>query len=367
MSRQSSITTALLLTAFFASACSSDSPAAAGESGSGCLARDRALQGALDRARQGTPSRESALAVQTADCGLSVFVSADQPVAADSHAYRIASVTKTFVAGVVLKLAADGKIGLDDGIAAWLPDLPNAQLTSVRHLLSHRSGLFDYVDDLTFQTADKKRVYRPSELLTIAAGHPPSFAPGTAYQYSNTNYIALGLIAENVGGAKIGDLIRTRLLRPAGLVATYFEGEEPPIGTLAKGFDARDQDVTTAYDLSGAWAAGAMVATASDLAKWVTLLGSGEVHNPAIQAQLEDAHPTGAMGLSYGLGVFEIAPSLTGGAGPAIGHMGDIFGYHNQSFYFPERKFSVVAIVTSDAASPNEVSVAALRVLLSGQ
>lgn len=366
---------AIGLVALFLIACSSEladptdggSATDAAMRSAACVAQDQAVQAALDATRSSSPSPESVLAVKTTHCGTSVTVSADSSLAPGLRTYRIASVTKTYVAGVILKLAAMGKLGLDDAIAPWLPTIPSGAQITIRHLLSHRSGLFNYTDDTSFRKASAEQTFTPAELIAIANANHPYFAPGTAFHYSNTNYIALGIIAEAVGAAELSAQVRTRLLQPGGLTETYFDGKEAPIGSLAPGYDQSGFDVTHRLDPSAIWAAGAMVSTASDAAEWVTRLGRGQVHDAAIQAELETGLPTDQPGVSYGLGVFILQSSLTGGAGPGIGHMGDTYGYHTQAFYFRQLDAAVVSIVTSDAASPNDGTIAALRVLTAPQ
>ena len=147
------------------------------------------------------------------------------------------------------------------------------------------------------------------------------------------------------------------------MTATFFAGEEPVVGTLAKGRDTAGTDVTNYADPSYAWAAGAMVATPGDVALWIEQLGAGSFYDAATQALVTTpAAMSSQNGGSYGLGIEMLDASITG-IGPAFGHGGDIAGYHTQAFYFPEKKTTIVAIVDSDADNPNNVSLVALSVL----
>jgi CubicO group peptidase (beta-lactamase class C family) len=150
--------------------------------------------------------------------------------------YRIASVTKTFVATVVLQLAAEGRLGLDDQVERWLPGMvPNGRSITLRELLNHSSGLFDYDQDEAWVTArisDPGREWSPRELLAVAFSHPPIFAPGSDWSYSNTNYILLGLVVEAATGTTLAAQLQARLFAPLALGATSFPAETAIEGHL---------------------------------------------------------------------------------------------------------------------------------------
>ena len=325
-----------------------------------CKAEDAALQAGLDKAH--AKDTDAVLAVKTPSCGARTLTSGPSKTDA-SKLHRIGSVTKTYVAAVVLGLAHDGALGLDDKLAKWVTDVPNGDGITVRQLLNHTSGLFNYTNDKSFQKNGMTRKWTPRELVDVAVKNPPYFEPGAGWTYSNTNYVLLGMIAEKAGNAKIGALVRTRVLAKAGLTATFFDGEEPVQGTMAPAQDAVGGDATVVADPSWAWAAGAIVATPADVVTWIEKLGNGTFHDTATQQALLKQVKTENRRIDYGLGVMLFGKSVTGGGGPGIGHGGDIPGYHTQAFYFPEKQTTIVAIVDSDAEDPNDVSLEALKVL----
>jgi D-alanyl-D-alanine carboxypeptidase len=153
--------------------------------------------------------------------------------------FRIGSVTKTFVATLVLRPVEDGKLGLHDTVERWLPGLvPGGQAITVRHLLAHTSGLPDYVDNDRV-AAHRERRWRPRELVSLAIAHPAErLRPGETYAYSSTNYIVLGLIAEEAARQPLGRQLRKRLFEPLGLRHTslvlgeirgrHVHGHRPP-------------------------------------------------------------------------------------------------------------------------------------------
>ncbi len=339
----------------------SGADAEADAASSACLALDGELQAALDSARAEANSPDAVLAVTTDDCGRHVYVSGDSGIGAEDL-FRIGSVTKTYTASVVLRLVSQAKLSLSDVVESYVPNVPNGSTITLRMLLNHTSGLYNYTDDSTF-LSQLQKTWTPTELVQIAANHPVLFAPGTQWDYSNTNYVLAGMIAEQVGGKGIEELIRTELLTPNSLAHTFLDGEEPVDGSLAPGYLQNGNDATNAVNPSFAWAAGAMVATPADTGSWIELLGGGAIHDASIQAELETPTPTTSSGVSYGLGVFLLSPAITGGAGPGVGHGGDIFGYHTQAFHFPQTNVTIVAIVNKDGTDPNGITAAALTTL----
>ena len=334
-----------------------------------CAALASKLGSALDQARKQSGGPGAVLAVTTPSCGRWVGASGESTkgVALQaSDVFRVGSITKTFVATSVLTLVASGAVGLEDPLEKWLPGFPNGAAITLHQVLNHTSGIFNYTDDATFdQTVaqDPATVWTPQQLVDIAAGHPPYFAPGKGWQYSNTDYILLGMLLEKVTGQKAGKVLHADAIDKAALSFTTLAGYEPTAGTLAHGFSTTGADVSTLFDPSYAWTAGAMVASPGDLADWAVALYGGSILDAKTLGLMLQTVDTGAQGIHYGLGVFVWDPSVVGGT-RGWGHPGDIDGYHSQMLYLPDKKTAIVAIVNSDAADPNGVTVAALKVLL---
>ena len=143
--------------------------------------------------------------------------SARRPPDADTH-FRIASITKTMTSAVILQLAQEGKLALDDPVSKYIPDVPDGDNITLAQLLEMRSGLYSFTDDPAISEAmddDPTRVWTPQELLDIAFAQPPMFAPGADYYYSNTNYVLLGLIIEQLEGRPLADVVRGAAVRAA--------------------------------------------------------------------------------------------------------------------------------------------------------
>ena len=328
---------------------------------SNCAALDAVLSQALSAAREQAGSVDGILSVRTPTCGARTYVDGPTGLSGE-ELFRIGSVTKTYVAAAALRLVELGKLDLDAHIDAWVPSIPNAESISVRMTLNHTSGIFNYTTDATF-LADLKKKRTPQELVQIAAAHPSTHSPGTAWKYSNTNYIVVGIIVEAVSGQGIEAFIRSELLTPQVLSGTFLDGSEALEKPLVPGFGANGSDQTYAVDPTAVWAAGSMTATPADAARWIALLAGGSVLGAAAQAELTSSVPAATPSVRYGLGLVELDAGVTGGAGPGRGHDGSINGYRTHAFYFPDIDVAVASFFNRDGADPNLITAAALSLL----
>lgn len=255
--------------------------------------------------------------------------------------FRVGSITKPMVATVILQLADEHRLALDDVVARFLPGiLPEAGSLTIRQLLNHTSGLGDYLDDQGFVDAvfaNPSRVWTPQELVGIANRLPRRFAPGEAgfWDYSNSNYILLGLIAEAVGAAPLGTLLRTRVFEPLGMTSTFYATETTIPAPYAQGYvdlpGLPNYAVGTLVSPTTAGAAGAVVSTAVDLLRFVEALAAGALVSPAAQVARLTTVPASRTRLpgtmidvAYGLGV------LVGDGW--IGHNGAVPGYEAEAY-----------------------------------
>ncbi|WP_211302687.1 serine hydrolase domain-containing protein [Allonocardiopsis opalescens] len=276
---------------------------------------------ALVRTRDGR--HRDAAAFGTAD------LETGRPARAHGH-FRVGSVTKTFVATVVLQLADEGRLGLDDPIERHLPGVvPGGEDISVRQLLNHTSGLYNYTEAMDATYDNMLRPYTPQELLGFAFEHDPYFPPGEGWHYSNTNYAVAGLLIEELTGTPYGEQVERRILRPLGLRHTSVPGDDMTLPRPhARGYEpAPDggglRDVTELHP-SGAWAAGEMVSTTADLERFLDALMEGRLTSDESLAEMRETVATGVPGNAYGLGV---ASSDLSCGGEVWGHSGGIFGF----------------------------------------
>lgn len=260
---------------------------------------------------------------------------------------RIGSETKTFTATALLKLVDDGRVSLDDPISDYVRHVPNGHRITLRHLAEMRSGLFPYTEDADFQhdlLSDPQRSFTPQEVLAYGFKHKNTFAPGTQFQYSNTNFTLLGLVVEKVSGRRLADFIDTRVLRPARLPHTLLpsgsEFPQPhPRGYTNQTLSGEVTD-STDWNPSWAWAAGAMISDLHDLRRWARIVATGTLLKPQTQAQRLKMLPTGHPGTSYGLGIFD--------SDGWIGHNGSIPGYETVTVYLPSKKATLVLMINTD-------------------
>ncbi|HEU0101769.1 MAG TPA: serine hydrolase domain-containing protein [Mycobacteriales bacterium] len=262
---------------------------------------------------------------------------------------RAGSITKTFTATVALQLVGERRLALEDTVERWLPGLvPNGDRITVRQLLNHTSGLYNYTDeDFATQLFTQPKVYRaPRELVALSTAQPPLFPPGKGWSYSNTNFILVGLIAQAVTGRRVGELIHDRIIAPLNLTSTSFptftwkidgphaHGYYPPSLTGAGYVDV------TAISASWAGAAGALVSNGPDLQRFYRALLSGELLAPAQLREMQttvDVDPT----FGYGLGLY----AQRSVCGTAWGHDGSVPGYATFAFNDRAGRRSVVLAV----------------------
>ncbi|WP_107654286.1 serine hydrolase domain-containing protein [Nocardia suismassiliense] len=285
-----------------------------------------------------------------------------EPVPMDGR-FRIGSITKMFVATVLLQLAGEGRLGLDDPVQRHLPQFGLDPRITVRMLLQHTSGLFNYTGELqpdgTFEegilpTSGKaavdavRRDYRPDELIRMALSKPARFEPGADWSYSNTNYQLAGLLIEKLTGLPYSVQIYGRIVAPLGLWETLVPGSWPEIiGPHAHGylsFGDGDTEITadmTSQNPTWAGAAGEIISSTRDLDTFLTALLGGRLLAPPLLAEMRATHAI-APGAAYGLGLMELelGPDCIG-----LGHNGGVPGYYSDAYS------------TADGSSRIEVSI----------
>ncbi|QEL88169.1 serine hydrolase domain-containing protein [Bacillus mycoides] len=262
-------------------------------------------------------------------------LSSKKPMKTDFR-FRIGSVTKTFTATVVLQLAEENSLNLDDSIEKWLPGViqgngyDDKQIT-IRQLLNHTSGIAEYTRSKGFNLMDTKKSYRAEELVKMGISMPPDFAPGKSWSYSNTGYVLLGILIETVTGNSYAEEIENRIIEPLELSNTFLPGNSSVIpGTKhARGYIQLDgasepKDVTY-YNPSMGSSAGDMISTADDLNKFFSYLLGGKLLKEQQLKQMLTTVPTGEAALGrYGLGIYET--KLPNGVS-IWGHGGSIPGF----------------------------------------
>ncbi len=267
--------------------------------------------------------------------------------------FRVGSITKTFTATVVLTLVDEGKLSLDDRVSGYVEGIPGGGEITVRMLCNNTSGLFNYGEDPAFVenlVANPHRKYPPRELVDFAIGKPAYFAPGQGFHYSNTNFILLGMIIEQVTGASVAEAYEERVIDPLGLEDTYFAQGFAIEGDHSHGYgEAQDgsgklEDYTEWLDMSVDWTAGAMVSNLYDLKTWAKAFATGELLEPETHREqmatvkMSDSDPYS----KYGLGLFTMDSF--------IGHDGMVPGYNSVMFYEPSDGSTYVVLFNKSQA-----------------
>jgi D-alanyl-D-alanine carboxypeptidase len=299
------------------------------------------------------------------------LLGATSPPSPDTH-FRIASNTKTMTAAVTMQLAQESKLSLDDRVSKYLPGVPNGDNITIAELLEMRSGLYNYTNAPEVSASldrDPTKVWSPAELLAIAFAHPPNFPPGTAFEYSNTNYALLGLIIEKVDGKPLAQAMQDRLFGPLGLQNTilpansvntipdpyshgYLYGSSsvalvgsppysPEIQAAARAGTLLPKDYTD-VNHSFATAAGGAISTAKDIATWIQALVAGRVLNAPYQRRwldsLQPEDPNKPDGQRYGYGISQ----LRWGPNTVYYHGGETVGFNSFIGYDPNSEMTLV-------------------------
>lgn len=275
------------------------------------------------------------------------------------------SVGKTFAAATALQLVKEGRIDLNDkiekyfGAEPWFDKLPNAREITVRQLMNHTSGLVRYEFKDTFTkdlTANPMKVWTPVERLAYLFGESAAFDAGKGWDYSDTNYIVLGMIIEKVTGREFFDEANRRLIKPLKLKDTIPQ-EGPVMKRVVQGYagpgnpfggkDAMIENGKFVVNPQLEWTGGGYASTSEDLARWAKMMYEGKAFDPGLLPQMLDGVAAPMLGreAKYGLGV--IIRQTQSGA--SYGHSGFFPGYVTDMMYFPDRKIAVAVQVNTSA------------------
>lgn len=251
---------------------------------------------------------------------------------------RIGSVTKTFSAVVLLQLVDEGRIKLDTPVNTYLPGLLPDERITVRHVLSHRSGLYDYAGTLFARAVPgfenvRNRVFTYRQLMDLSLAQPLTNKPGAVYAYSNTNFIVAGMLIERITEKSVATAYRNRIIKPLKLADTHYVHPRNTIpGTYSRGYMTADSTGrkidSTRQTVSWAQSAGALVSSAKDVNKFLTALMKGKLTSSAQLKQMLRWTPVNST-QAYGLGLRR--RDLSCGIS-VYGHTGTVQGYYTWAF-----------------------------------
>ena len=251
--------------------------------------------------------------------------------------YRLASITKQFTAAAILEL----NLNLDDDVRKWLPSFPVEGVT-IRHLLTHTSGVIDYEDLIPEGTT---RQLRDADVLRLLESQNRTyFAPGTRYRYSNSAYALLALIVEKASGQTFPAFLRERIFEPLGMTNTVaFEENVSTVPNRAYG-TPRDQSLTSAV-----LGDGGIYSSIDDLAKWDAAL-----YDPKYAPAFTPRMKTGEADAHYGFGWF----IGTHRGERAVWHTGTTSGFRNAIVRFPDRRLTVIVLTNRNEGEPQKIALA---------
>jgi D-alanyl-D-alanine carboxypeptidase len=295
----------------------------------------------------------------------------DEAAAPDTP-FVVGSITKTFITALIMQMAEEGTLSIDDPLANWLPDYPRADRITLRHLLGHTSGVFNYFDHSSYTSrvfGNPRRHWEPQEVLDELGG-VPYFPPGTGYHYSNTNFVLLGMVAEEATSASLAQELEERFFTPLGLEDTYFQYDEPAPPSAALGYlltqngareisDGTDYRPTTSA-ATVAWAAGNIAASAIDIARWARALYAGTLLNSESLAEMTDFAASGYSNGAYGLGT----RTRVRNGQRMIGHTGSLRGFQGAMWHYPEVGLTVVVLHNRGRADASPIADALAAVAL---
>jgi len=272
------------------------------------------------------------------------------------NVFRIGSITKQFTASAILKLRDEGKLSLDDDITKYIADYPtHGHQITIKHLLTHTSGIKSYTGMDTWDAEVRKKDFTPLELIDFFKDQPMDFDPGEEWRYNNSAYFILGHIIEVMSGATYETYIDSTFFKPLKMSNSYYGSPSRIIKDRAYGYDKRDGELINADFLSMTqpYAAGSLLSTVDDLYKWYSSVMEDKVISKASRIEAQSTYQLNngeKTGYGYGWGVGNIQGS------PMISHGGGINGYLTSSILLPEEKLFVAVFSNCNCNSPGDIA-----------
>jgi len=303
-----------------------------------------AIRRALEAIMDGHPGGAS-LAIQRGDGPLITAAAGwahqDQEAMTPNHASQLGSVTKSMVATVILMLHEEGTININAPLSNWFPLFPRAERITLRHLLNHSSGIPDYLTEqyyLDIRDEGGHKIWSSDELLAYSNAEEPLYEPGTMGSYSNTNYLLLAMVIEQVSGQSLAQQLRARIFEPLGMRHTYLRGFETPAFPVAHGYlwDPQhiyyEQNLTDTSNIINGTSSlgdGGVGSTVEDLITFARALFKGGLLRDETLAEMMEAY-------EYEEGVFGLGLQiLAANDMPLFGHTGSFVWGNSMYFYVP--------------------------------
>lgn len=265
---------------------------------------------------------------------------------------RLGSITKQFTASAILLLADEGKLALNDPITRFFPDYPTGgKVITVEHLLTHTSGIVSFTGKPDYE-ANMAKNRSVAQMIDGFKNDPLEFEPGTRFSYNNSGYFLLGAIIEKVSGLSYARFLEQRIFTPLGMKDTAYEGVERSGAPRAKGYSAKGAVYAPAtfLSMSQPYAAGSLVSTVDDLARWDAAITSGKLLKPASWKMAFTPYKLNPdksteYGYGWGIGSFQGVP--------AVDHGGGINGFQTYALRLPQQKIFVAVLANHDSGGAN--------------
>lgn len=271
--------------------------------------------------------------------------------------FRIGSITKTFTATLVAHLAEEGLLSFDDTLARFYPNIKNARLITIRHLLNHSSGIHNFTNDAEYQQylAEAKS---PQELLDIIKNAGSDFTPGEKHEYSNSNYVLLGLIAERVTGKSYQQLLESIITGPLKLKNTRVGAAINPQKNMAYSYTYQNGwQPDTETHMSIPLGAGAIISTPTDLLVFIHALRNGKIVSQEMADSLLPAPDN-----NFGMGLFAFPFNDR----TAYGHNGGIDGFRSNVAHFDREEVAIAITLNGERLGINNIGLGMLSIYFNG-
>jgi len=271
--------------------------------------------------------------------------------------FRLGSLTKQFTATLILLLQQDGKLSINDPVSEYLPDAPPAWAKiTLANLLGHTSGIPNFTNLKEFGSWSTSP-HTPQEEIAFFRDKPLDFEPASKFDYSNSNYIVLGVVIEKVSGKKYADLLRERIFEPLGMKDSGLDSDELVLPKRAEGYrpGANGIEVARSESMSIPWSAGAIYSTTGDLLKWEHALFGGKILSPDSLKLMTTPGKGG-----YGLGV--VIENHVGVR--IVTHDGGIEGFNTHMAYVPDKQIAVVVLSNVNGAAPGTMGSQLMNTVL---
>lgn len=276
------------------------------------------------------------------------------------NVFRIGSITKQFTAAGIMLLMEEGQLSLEDKLSKFMPDFPRADEVTIRHLLTHTSGIHSYTGKRDWQQGGMRRDMSSGQMIAYIKEDPYDFDPGAKYMYNNSAYYMLGIIIEKLSGQSLADFYKQRLFDKVGMPNTSYEDSRQIVLNRAAGY-APVQDKPGAFtnasyiSMTQPGAAGGLISTVTDLARWSHSLFNGKVVKPESFRQMTTpAKLTNGESTTYGFGL-QLGKL---DSRDRIFHGGGINGFNSAMSTFPAERLTIVILTNSTGAARLEEAVA---------